>query len=399
MSEMVDKDQGLIENMEDALKFGLKEVRSGELVKGTVVTVRDDEVLLDIGAKTEGTIPIREFSCCDVVLTPDVVKVGDVIEAYVIRVIDSEGKILLSKRKADAAKAWVNLVKSYENGEKVTGVVTEVVKGGVLVDLGVQGFIPASQIDRGYVETLDQYLGMKIEAKIIEMNKEKGKLVLSRKSIIEEDYAKKKEELWSCLQEGQVVKGIVRRLTNFGAFVDIGGCDGLVHISEMSWQRIKHPSEVVKIGDEVEVMVLKLDKNNEKISLGLKQVLPNPWDNVAKKYPVGSEVNGKVVKILNFGAFVEIENGIEGLIHISQLANHRVVKVEDVVTLGQEVKARVIEVKIPEKRISLSLKEQQVEEEKAHVKNEVEEYLENQNEESNVTLGDVFGDAFKEIKE
>ena len=267
--------------------------------------------MVDVGAKSEGIIPARELSCCEVTSIQDVVKVGDEIEVYVLKAEDNEGKLILSKEKADAEKAWVKLEEALNTQEPVQGTVREVVKGGLLVDVGVRAFLPASLVDRGYVEDLSKYLGQVISTRVIELNRGRKKVILSRKAVLEEEYARLREELLANLQENQVVKGIVRRLTQFGAFVDIGGVDGLLHISEMSWHRINHPSEVVNVGDEIEVMVLKIDRENEKISLGLKQVLPNPWDTVAEKYPVGSIVQAKVVRLAPFGAFVQLEPGVE----------------------------------------------------------------------------------------
>lgn len=285
-----------VNNIEEGMKEAVevKAVRHGDILTGTVVHVGMDEVMVDVGAKSEGIIPARELSCCEVTSLEDIVKVGDEIEVYVLKAEDNEGKLILSKEKADAEKAWVKLEEALNTQEPVEGTVREVVKGGLLVDVGVRAFLPASLVDMGYVEDLSKYLGQVIKARVIELNRSRKKVILSRKAVLEEEYARRREELLASLQENQVVKGVVRRLTQFGAFVDIGGVDGLLHISEMSWHRINHPSEVVNVGDEIEVMVLKIDRENEKISLGLKQVLPNPWDTVAEKYPVGSIVKAKV---------------------------------------------------------------------------------------------------------
>ena len=372
--------------------FQVVDVRRGDLVTGTVVKVSDDEVLVDIGAKCEGVIPVRELSCCQVTVTRDYIKEGDQVEVVVLKVEDMEGRIIISKQKADARKAIVGLKEAFEQGKTVTGQISEVVKGGLLVDLGVRAFLPASQVDRGYVEHLEQFVGQTIEAKIIEYNQDKGRVVLSRKVIVEEESKRLRGETMANLQEGQVRKGIVRRLTNFGAFIDLGGVDGLLHVSEMAWHRVNHPSEVVKVGDEVEVMILKVENAGERISLGLKQVIPSPWTIATEKYKPGSVVKGKVVRIAPFGAFVELEPGVDGLIHLSQLADRRVAKADDVVSVGQEVQVKVLDVKEEEHRISLSLKDVEKEEEAK----EASQLLTQQPEELKVTIGDAVGATLAE---
>ncbi len=342
------------QGMEGAVE--IRNLQPGEVVKGTVVQVNQDEVLVDVGAKSEGVIPKRELTSYQAD-PQDVVKVGDEIEVEVIKGEDEEGKTILSKVRVDVAKNWGKLEEAMEKGTVVEGVVREAVKGGLLVDVGVRAFLPASLVEIGYVEDLTQYVNKTIKAKVIEMDKSKRKVILNRKVVLEEERAKAREELFNTLEEGQTVKGVVRRLTDFGAFIDIGGADGLLHISEMAWYRINHPSEVVNVGDEVEVKVLKVDKENEKISLGLKQLLPNPWDNVVEKYPVGDIVTAKVVRLAPFGAFVELEPGVEGLVHISHLADHHVEKPEDIVSEGEEIKAKVLSVDPEQKRIRLSIRE------------------------------------------
>lgn len=397
LDEMTNGEEAMSEAME------VKSPKTGELVKGIVVQVGMDEVLVDIGAKSEGVVPRKELACYGVNNPQDIVKVGDEIECVVIKEEDNEGKILLSKERADAEKAWDGLEKAMEDGTIIKGTVREVVKGGLLVDVGVRAFIPASLVDVGYVEDLNKYLGQEFEVRIIEMNKLRKKVVASRKVVLAEQNVRKREELLANLQNGQVVKGVVRRLTQFGAFVDLGGLDGLLHISEMSWHRINHPQEVVKVGDELEVAVLKVDRDNEKISLGLKQVLPNPWDNIEEKYPAGGVFPAKVVRLAPFGAFVQLEPGVEGLVHISHLADRHVAKPDEVVTEGQEVKVKVLSVDTAEKRIRLSIREVDSEgrppREPRQRKQEAQEpKAEEVKEENNVTLGDVFGDMFKEEK-
>ncbi|MBO8127952.1 MAG: bifunctional 4-hydroxy-3-methylbut-2-enyl diphosphate reductase/30S ribosomal protein S1 [Peptococcaceae bacterium] len=366
----------------------VKTLRAGEIVKGVVVEVDQDEVLVDVGAKSEGVVPLRELSCCEVTSPHEIVKVGDEIDVWVVKAKDNEGRIILSKERADAVKAWETLQESYRQNETVSGIVREVVKGGLLVDVGVRAFLPASQVDRGFVEDLHQFVNQEIRAKIIEFNKSRKKIILSRKAVLEEEYAEKRQKTLASIQEGDVVKGVVRRLTEFGAFVDIGGLDGLLHISEISWHRINHPSEELTVGDEIDVKVLKVDKENEKVSLSRKQILPNPWDNVQEKYLVDSIVKAKVVRLVPFGAFVELEPGVEGLIHISHLADWHVAKPEDVVAEGQEIDVKVLSVDPEAKRIRLSLREAQ-----KTVKSDDETSYQDRNS-GKVTIGDVFGDLF-----
>lgn len=378
--------------LEEAIAFN--EARKGEKIKGVIVQVNDDEVLVDIGGKSEGVIPLRELSCSDIKNPKERFKVGDEIEAVVISNRDDEGKILLSKRKADAEKAWEVLQEAMENKTPVEGTVYEVVKGGLLVDVGLQAFLPASLVDLGYVENLNKYVGETIKAQVIEVKKESRKVVLSRKELLEEEYNKKKNQLWSEIQEGQVRKGVVKRLANFGAFIDIGGIDGLLHVSEMAWYRVTHPSEILKENDEIEVFVLSVDKNKEKVSLSLKKILPNPWQNIAEKYPIGKTVTGKVVRVVPFGAFVELEPGVDALIHISQLSDKRVNTPSDVVKPGQEVTAKVTELDPENHKIGLSLKELLLEKESKEAEQELANHQ--QEEAPAVTLGESLGEDIQE---
>lgn len=392
MSEIEDLNgQEQEEGMKDTVE--VKAVRHGEILKGTVVHVGPDEVMVDIGAKSEGVIPIRELSCCEVNSPQDIVKVGDEIEVYVLKAEDNEGRLILSKEKADAEKAWVKLEEAMNSGETVEGVVRDVVKGGLLIDVGVRAFLPASLVERGYVEDLSKYLGQSIACRVIEMNRGRKKVILSRKAVLEEEYARLRLDMLENLQEDQVVKGIVRRLTQFGAFVDIGGVDGLLHISEMSWHRINHPSEVVKVNDEIEVKVLRIDREKEKISLGLKQVLPNPWDTVEQKYPVDSIITAKVVRLAPFGAFLQLEPGVEGLVHISHLADRHIAKPDEVVTEGEEVNVKVLSIDTGEKRIRLSIRE--VAREKQEQEYQENTAVKQQEQADVVTIGDMVGDLFE----
>lgn len=383
--------------LEDALS--VKEIRKGDIVKGTVVQVGDDEVMVDVGGKSEGVIPLRELSCCDIRSPKVMFKVGDELEVAVIRVQDDEGKILLSKRKADAEKAWDTLRIAMNDRTPIEGVVTEIVKGGLLVNLGVQGFLPASLIERGYVEDLAKYVGEKLTFLVIEVRRESRKVILSRKAIFEEEYQKKRVSLWEEIEEGQVRKGIVRRLTNFGAFVDLGGVDGLLHVSEMAWYRVGHPSEILKENDEIEVFILSIDRNNEKVSLSLKKILPNPWQNIAEKYGVGQIVKGKIVRLAPFGAFVELELGIDALIHISQLSDKRIGTPSEVVKVGEEVTAKVTDVDIEKHKISLSIRELNKEKEKTESETELAAH-QTQEQPPAPTLGESLGeDLQRELAE
>ncbi|MEW6448106.1 MAG: bifunctional 4-hydroxy-3-methylbut-2-enyl diphosphate reductase/30S ribosomal protein S1 [Bacillota bacterium] len=346
------------ENAQEEMQAAeVKTLRGGDIVKGVVVEINQGEVLVDVGAKSEGVIPLRELSCCEITSPHEVVSVGDEIDVWVVKAEDSEGRIILSKGRADAEKAWGELKAAYESGTPVEGTVREVVKGGLIVNLGVRAFLPASLVERGYVEDLSKYIGQKVNCKIIEFNRTRKKVVLSRKAVLEEEYQQKRRDTLASIREGAVVKGVVRRLTSFGAFVDIGGVDGLLHVSEISWHRVNHPNEVLNVGDEIEVKVIKVDSENEKVSLSRKQVIPNPWDLAEEKYPVNSLVEAKVVRLVPFGAFVELEPGVEGLIHISHFADWHVAKPEDILTEGERITVRVLSIDSAGRRIRLSLRE------------------------------------------
>ena len=328
-----------------------------DIVSGTVVKIDNDEVLVDIGGKSEGIIPIRELSFTKNVNPEEVVKVGEEIRVMVIKEENSEGNILLSKKRVDQAEAMEKLEALYNEGAIIEAPVVDVVRSGVIVDIGTRGFVPASRLDIKYIEDLKSFVGQTLKFKIIKFEPEARKIVLSRREILEEEEKARKEEVWASIEEGQTRKGIVRRLAAFGAFVDLGGVDGLLHVSEMGWGRVKNPGDVVKVGQEIEVYVLSVDKEKEKISLGLRQLIANPWDTAAEKYAVGNVVNGKVVRIVPFGAFVQLEDGVDGLVHISQISWERVEKVEDALQIGQEIEAKVLELDTENKKISLSIKQ------------------------------------------
>ena len=329
----------------------LVRIRPGQTLTGKVVQISDDEVCVSIGYKADGLIKRADLVDQDV-------KLDDEIEVEVVKVNDGEGNVLLSQRNIVNRKAWDALMEKYEAGEYVEAVGKEAVKGGLIADIGgVRAFVPASQLSQRYVEKISDFVGKDMKLKIIEVDKAKKRVVASRKAVVAEESAAKKKEAWEKLEEGVVIHGIVRRLTDFGAFVDVGGVDGLIHITDLSWGRIKHPSEVVKPNQEVDVKVLSLDRERERIQLGYKQLQPHPWENAVEKYPVGEIVDGKVVRITDFGAFVELEPGLDGLVHISQCATTRVAKVEDAVKVGEEVKVKVLGVDPEKKRISLSIRQ------------------------------------------
>ncbi|TCP63825.1 4-hydroxy-3-methylbut-2-enyl diphosphate reductase [Heliophilum fasciatum] len=367
------------DDMGKSFEESLKNLKEGELVTGIVVKVRHDEILVDVGGKSEGVIPLREIAPVTPDSTEGLAKVGDEIKVVVLKAESEDGTLIVSRRRAIEREKIVHMEEAKEKGEILTGKVVAVVKGGLRVDVGLVGFVPASQIERGYVENMEKYIGQTLRMKVVEVDTRRNNVVLSQKAVLEEEHKQARGNTWGDLAEGQTRRGTVRRLTDFGAFVDLGGVDGLLHISEMSWGRIKHPSEVVKEGQELEVYVLKVDREKERVSLGLKQVLPNPWSLAVEKYPVGSVITVKVVRLTQFGAFAELEPGIDGLIHISQLANRRVNKPEDVVSVGQEVQVKVLEVRPEDQRISLSIR---AIEEDAN-REEVTEYLEKQDNQEN----------------
>ncbi len=332
------------------------EINEGQVVHGTVVRVDKDEVLVDIGYKSEGVIPVSELSIRRSVNPADEVSVGDEIDALVMTKEDAEGRLILSKKRARFELAWKNIEQAYENGDPVTGRVIEVVKGGLILDLGVRGFLPASLVDIRRVQDLDEFLGQELLAKVIELNRSRNNVVLSRRAVLEEERKEQRQKILDRLQPGDVVEGQISNIVDFGAFVDLDGMDGLIHISELSWSHVNHPSEVLEIGQDVKVKVLDIDRDRQRISLGLKQTQSDPWQQVIDTYAEGDVVQGKVTKVVTFGAFVEILPGVEGLVHISELAQHHVENPREVVSQGQPVNVKIIEVDGERRRLSLSLK-------------------------------------------
>ena len=331
-------------------------ITEGEVVHGTVVRVDKDEVLVDIGYKSEGVIPLAELSIRRSVNPLDEVRLGEEVDALVLTKEDAEGRLILSKKRARFEMAWKAIEAAAGSGEPVNGRVIEVVKGGLILDLGVRGFLPASLVDIRRVQDLEEFLGTELRCKVIELNRSRNNVVLSRRAVLEDERKEMRQAILDRLSPGDVVEGKISNIVDFGAFVDLDGMDGLIHISELSWTHVNHPSEVLDIGQAVRVQVLDIDRERQRISLGLKQTQSDPWQQVLDTYGEGDVVEGKVTKVVTFGAFVEIMPGVEGLVHISELAAHHVENPREVVSQGDAVRVRVIEVDAERRRLSLSLK-------------------------------------------
>ena len=347
------------ESLEEAYDNSIKAFTDGEIVKGVVVDVTRDEVMIDIGFKSEGYIPASEFDAGQGDLPA--VQAGDEIDVYIVRREDSEGQIVLSKKIADQTLIWDEIATAYETGAPVKGRITERIKGGLRVSVGsLRGFLPASQVELRPIQNLEQYVGQTLDMKVISLSKRRHNIVLSRRAWLEAELVQKRSEVLNTLDVGQRVTGVVKNITAFGAFVDLGGVDGLLHKTDMAWKRIHHPSDVVSVGEEIEVQVIGINQENEKISLGLKQKTPDPWADIEEKYPVGSTVRGVVVNIVNYGAFLQLEEGVEGLIHVSEMAwTRRNVAPSRIVNKGDAIEAIVLEISREDKRISLGLKQLQ----------------------------------------
>nr|WP_295972385.1 30S ribosomal protein S1 [uncultured Bacillus sp.] len=362
----------------------------GDIVKGVVTKVEEKQVIVDVAnSKMDGIIPISELSSLHIEKSSDVVSEGDELDLQVLKIEDEA--LILSKRKVDAEKSWDQLAIKFDKGETIEAEIKDVVKGGLVVDLGVRGFVPASLVEPYFVEDFSDYKGRTLSFKIVEIDKEKNRLILSHRAVLEEEKGKKKQELLNSLEAGQVLEGTVQRLTDFGAFVDIGGIDGLVHISQLSYQHVDKPSDVVQEGQKVNVKVLSVDPNNERISLSIKDTLPGPWNRISEKAPKGSVVNGIVKRIVSYGAFVEVFPGVEGLVHISQISHKHIATPHEVLREGQEVKVKVLDVNEADQRLSLSLKELEEKEE------EVAEF-ELPEETKGFQLGEMIGDQLKNLK-
>ncbi|CAB4334524.1 MAG: 30S ribosomal protein S1 [Actinobacteria bacterium] len=340
-----------------AIDLTIKPFNDGDIVEGIVVKVDRDEVLLDIGYKTEGIIPSRELSIKHDIDPNEVVTVGDRIEALVLQKEDKEGRLILSKKRAQYERAWGSIEKIKEEDGVVTGTVIEVVKGGLIMDIGLRGFLPASLVEMRRVRDLAPYIGKQIEAKIIELDKNRNNVVLSRRAYLEQSQSAVRHGFLNQLEKGQIRKGVVSSIVNFGAFVDLGGVDGLVHVSELSWEHVDHPSKVVEVGQEVTVEVLEVDFERERVSLSLKSTQEDPWQHFARTHQLGQVVPGEVTKLVPFGAFVRVSDGIEGLVHISELSGRHVEIPEQVVQVGDSVFVKVIDIDLERRRISLSLRQ------------------------------------------
>ncbi len=330
--------------------------KEGEVVSGHVVRIDKDEILVDIGYKSEGVIPSHELSIRKNVDPHDEVEMGEEVDALVLIKEDQDGRLIMSKKRARFEKAWRRIEAAAESGEPVEGHVIEVVKGGLIIDLGVRGFLPASLVDIRRVANLDEFLHTMIECKVIELNRSRNNVVLSRRAVLEEERKEQRQEILDRLQPGLVVEGQISNIVDFGAFVDLNGIDGLIHISELSWSHVNHPSEILNIGDTVQVKVLDIDRDRQRISLGLKQTQADPWQRVVDTYRIGDDLEGKVTKVVTFGAFVEILDGVEGLVHISELASHHVENPREIVAPGDEIKVKILEIDSERRRLSLSVK-------------------------------------------
>jgi small subunit ribosomal protein S1 len=350
-------DIGTAEEFLAAVEATLKFFNDGDLIEGIVVKIDRDEVLLDVGYKTEGVIPSRELSIRHDADPSEIVTVGDTVEALVLQKEDKEGRLILSKKRAQYERAWGDVEKIREADGTVTGTIIEVVKGGLIVDIGLRGFLPASLIELRRVRDLAPYLGQKVEAKILELDKNRNNVVLSRRALLEESQSANRSTFLADLAKGQIRTGVVSSIVNFGAFIDLGGVDGLVHVSELSWKHIEHASEVVEIGQEVTVEVLEVDQDRERVSLSLKATQEDPWAVFARTHAIGQYAPGKVTKLVPFGAFVRVADGIEGLVHISELSSKHIELAEQVVSVNQDVFVKVIDIDLERRRISLSLKQ------------------------------------------
>lgn len=377
-------------------------IRRGDTVKGKIVKIEENQAYVDIGYKYDGIIPLRELSALTPENAADVVEVGQEVECRVTNIDDAKEVLLLSKRAVDSVKAWDRLGELQEKGEVFEAVVAEVVKGGLVVDVGVRGFVPASMVERHYVEDFSDYKGRTLRLKVKELDREAGKVILSQKDVLEEEYEAAKQKRMSELTVGEIIEGTVQRLTNFGAFVDIGGVDGLVHVSEMDWTHVEKPSDVVKEGDVVKVKVLKVDPENDRVSLSIKQAQPGPWDQVESKFNIGEIVEGTVKRLASFGAFVELIPGVEGLVHISQISRRHIGTPHEVLKEGQTVNVKILDINVKDKRVSLSIKETEdpLPTDRADRRREGRDSIEGSytNEGLNITLGERFGDKLSKLK-
>jgi len=357
MSEEINVQESAVEEVSQEAMDNFVSLKKGDTVKGTIAKIEDNQAFVSLGYKYDGVIPIRELSAVQLENAADAVQVGQEVELKVVSIDDEKEKLVLSKRLIDGEKAWDSLESKFQSGEVFEVAVADVVKGGLVVDVGVRGFIPASMVERHFVEDFSDYKGRTLRVKVKEIDRENNKVILSQKEVLDAEFEQNKQKIIASLEPGQVIEGTVQRLTPFGAFIDIGGIDGLVHVSELSWQHVAHPKDVVSEGQSVRVKVLKVDAAAGKISLSVKAAEPGPWDTAADKFAVGDIVTGTVRRIVTFGAFVEIAPGVEGLVHISQISHRHIATPYEVLKEGQEVQAKVLDFNAAEKRVSLSIKE------------------------------------------
>ncbi|GBD65213.1 30S ribosomal protein S1 [Tetragenococcus halophilus subsp. halophilus] len=391
------------ETMEDALN-AVHDVKVGDIVKGEVLALEDRQAIIGIeGTGVEGVVPAKELSTLPVEDINEVVKVGDVLDLVVISSIGKDkenGSYLLSKRRLDAKKVWEEIEEKYQNGETIEAPVTNVVKGGLVVDVGVRGFVPASMVEDYFVDDFNEYKGKTLEFKIIEIEPSENRLILSHKAIVEEEKEQKKAELLASISEGDVIEGTVARLTDFGAFIDLGGIDGLVHVSEISHSHVGKPSDVLSVGDKVNVAVLSVDPTTERVSLSIKDTLPGPWTDIEEKAPKGAVLEGTVKRLTSFGAFVEVFPGVEGLVHISQISHKHIATPHEVLSEGDQIQVKVLDVNPEEHRIALSIKalEEKPEETEESYEPEPEDYQDTEDG-SGFTMGDILGETLKDDEE
>ncbi|WIV10949.1 bifunctional 4-hydroxy-3-methylbut-2-enyl diphosphate reductase/30S ribosomal protein S1 [Proteiniborus sp. MB09-C3] len=383
IKEVYDKMSNLgdMNELMKAIEDTMVKVHRGETVKGKVISVRNDEVMVNIGYKSDGIIKRDELTNDPDITPSDILSAGDEIEVLILRLDDGDGNVILSKKRVDTVKSWDEIEEIFNNKSIVNAKVIEIVNGGVIALVkGLRGFIPISQIANRFVNDLQVYMGKSFDVRVIDFDRNKKRIVLSRKSVELEEAESKKNKLWKNIEKGQIIEGEVKRITDFGVFVDIGGVDGLIHISDLSWSHVKHPKEVVKEGDIVKVLILDADKQKNRISLGLKQASPHPWENIDEKYNIEDIVDGKVVRLVDFGAFVMLEQGIEGLVHISQISDKHIAKPSEELRVGENVRVKILDINKEEKKISLSIKEA--------VEKEVNETIE-YNTEEEITIGDI----------
>jgi 4-hydroxy-3-methylbut-2-enyl diphosphate reductase len=372
---------------QDEMEAEVSSLTAGQIVEGLIVHIDEEGALVDVGTKSEGHIS-REDLADGKTEEGRPLEVGDRISVYVVRPEDEEGNPILSKKRADYERVWQRVIDAHEKGEVLSAMVVDRVKGGLVVDLGLRGFLPASHVRTRNVHALDRFIGQSLKVKIVEVDRARKRVVVSHKNAVEEERSKRRDKTLESLEENKVYRGVVRRITDYGAFVDLGGVDGLLHVTEMSWTRINHPREVVRVGDKIEVMVLRYDREQNRISLGLKQILPDPWEEVPKNYKIGQIVGGAVTRVVPFGAFVKLDGmGIEGIIPNAELPGDRGKKASDVLNAGDKVDVKIVNIRPGERRMTLSLRQFEQQKERQQLK----DYIQRQEDSSRVTIGDLFG--------